>query len=120
MPQLLTKEELRQTFGPTMINISGREDETSPEGVIDIAPYCQAIPDSDLGDHKPHDLEVDRVYRTSDDRYDHVLLMTHSKNIYMVVVIDLQQDRILGHHVLDLNKEYGVEQGDAARGGGGR
>ena len=34
--------------------------------------------------------------------------MTRTKNVYLVVVVDLVHDLIYGHLLLDLNKEYGL------------
>lgn len=91
-----------------MINITGREDELSPKGVLDIVPYYRTIPVADFGSHKPYDDFVESVYRSGDDRFDHVLMMTWTANEYMVIVVDLLSDQILGHHLLNLNAEYGV------------
>ena len=34
--------------------------------------------------------------------------MTQTCNVFMAVVVDLPNDRILGHHLLDLNIKYGL------------
>ena len=51
---------------------------------------------------------VEAVYRSDDDRFDHVLVMTMTKNIFLTVVIDLAHASIYGHRLLDLNQEYGL------------
>jgi hypothetical protein len=48
------------------------------------------------------------VYRDATGRFDHVQVMTKTKNVYLTVVVDLQNNVIHGHHLLDLNKKYGV------------
>ena len=90
-----------------MVNITGKEHELSPNGVIDIEPYYKSIPAADFASHQRFNVVAERIYRTSDNRFDHVLMMTRTKNVYMVIVIDLVNDRILGHRLLDLNQEYG-------------
>jgi hypothetical protein len=40
--------------------------------------------------------------------YDHVLVVTKSKNVYLAVIVDLKRNDILGHRLLDLNQEYGL------------
>lgn len=91
-----------------MVDITGREDTASPEGVLDVIPYVDAIPSTDLQSHTLHDVEY--VYRSSDNRFDHVIFMTDTKNVYLVVVVDLNADRVRGHHILDLNEKYGVAE----------
>ena len=91
-----------------MINITGREDEVSPTGVLDIVPYYRSISDADFGSHQAYDDFMECVYRTEDDRFDHVLMMTRTENVYMAIVVDLLNDQIVGHHLLDLNAEYQV------------
>ncbi len=107
---LLLKSEFKKTFGDKMINITGKEDEHSPEGVMDIMPYVDSIPKDSLEGNELKDNLVESVYRSSDNKYDHVQLITNSKNIYLVVVIDLMVDCIYGHYLLDLNKEYGLTE----------
>lgn len=95
-----------------MVDITGREDVVSPEGVLDIIPYVDAVPSNDLEPHALHDHFVEYVYRSSDDRYDHVLFMTKTSNVYLVIVVDLEANQIVGHRLLDLNDEYRLgEQG---------
>ena len=104
---LLSNTEFKKTFGAKMINITGKEDEYSPDGVIDIMPYVDVIPEADLKGNVLIDILVESVYRSSDDKYDHVQLITNSKNIFLVVIINLVTNSIHGHFLLDLNKEYG-------------
>lgn len=98
------------TFGDRMLNITGKEDSVTPDGVIDVIPYVDAIPQRDLLPHVLHDHFVEYVYRSSDNRFDHVLFMTKTENVYVVVVVDLQVNEIHGHRLLDLNEEYGITE----------
>ncbi|MCR5479480.1 MAG: hypothetical protein K6F27_06430 [Ruminococcus sp.] len=51
---------------------------------------------------------IEAVYANSENTYQHVLLFTDTENCYMVIVIDVARKAIAGHHLLDLNKEYGI------------
>ena len=102
-PNLLTHDDFKATFGSRMRDVMNEATE-----VIDIWPYVSSVSQSDLSGHTIYDQFVDHVYRTPDDRYDHVMVMTRTKNVHLVVVIDLVSDSIYGHHLLDLNKEYGL------------
>jgi hypothetical protein len=42
---------MQQTFGPTMIHITGREGDVSPGAVLDIEAYYRAILGTDFGAH---------------------------------------------------------------------
>jgi hypothetical protein len=82
--------------------------------VIDVWPYVSAVPQEDLLGHQIWDQFVENVYRDANNRYDHVLVITQTKNVYLVVVIDLVWDRIYGHHLLDLNEKYGLPKAGSA------
>jgi hypothetical protein len=107
---LLSKAEFQSLLAAGKVeNVTGKEESLHPTGVIDIAPYVRAVPSTDLAGYKVHDeIFVDVVYRTSKRPFDLVHVMTKRKNVYLVVVIDVENDRIHGHHLLDLNDEYGL------------
>ena len=91
-------------------NITGKETEVSPDGVIDIAPCVAAIARDDLDGHRVLDgLPIEVVYRSSPVVFDFVHVMTDRENVYLVVVVDVQAGTVFGHHLLNLNKEYGLE-----------
>ena len=49
---------------------------------------------------------VEKVYRSKDGKYDHVLLPTEKNNCFVVLVVDINSKTVLGYHLLDLNKLY--------------
>src|SRR5688572_7738890 len=97
---LLSSDSFHATFAAPMRNVT-----QEATNVIDVWPYVAAVPAADLLGHSIWDQFVEYVYRSADNRFDHVLVMTKTKNIYLAVVVDLVRDRIHGHHLLDLNKE---------------
>ena len=76
--------------------------------VLDIWPYVDSIPATDLKGHSIYDRFVEFVYRSDDKYFDHVLVMTKTKDVYLAVIVDLTHDSIFGHRLLDLNQEYGL------------
>ncbi len=54
-----------------------------------------------------HEL-VEYVYRSDTQMFDHVLLSGPKANVYVTIVIDLNEVVIKGHYILDLNDLYGV------------
>lgn len=99
----LTEGEFKATMTPKMYNVT----ETATD-VLDIWPYVDSVPATDLEGHFIHGRFVDVVYRSGDNCFDHVLVMTRTKNVYLAVVIDLTHNTIHGHRLLDLNREYGM------------
>ncbi|MEQ1868062.1 MAG: hypothetical protein ABL996_25875 [Micropepsaceae bacterium] len=70
-------------------------------------PYVAAIPSADLFGHRWIAEIVERVYRDDTNSYDHVLIPT-TKDVCLAIVVNLREDRILGHHLLDLNEACGL------------
>lgn len=101
--KLLSDEEYKATFLAPMQNITGKDND-----VIDIWPYVQSIPRDHLAGRKVYAHVVEYVYRSADDRFDHVLVMTQTQNVYLVVIVDHPQDIVYGHNLLNLNNEYGL------------
>jgi hypothetical protein len=100
---LLDEKAFRATLATPMRNVTNEA-----TNVLDIWPYVAAVPVAELGGHSVYDRFVEYVYRDPIGRFDHVLVMTTTKNVYLVVVVDLHSDSIFGHHLLDLNNEYGL------------
>ena len=109
-PRLLAKNEYLETATGSSVEITGRVESVEPEGVIDIEPYVEAIPPGDLqGFVLLSAAPPTVVYRTGGGRFDHVLYPTTRRNVFLVVIVQLRPDHILGHYLLDLNKEYGLD-----------
>lgn len=100
--RLLDPEEFKETFAAPMRDVLG-----SATDVIDIWPYVDAVPSSDLFGNTIADPMVEHVYRNATDTFDHVMVVTSAKNVFLAVVVDLKGAVVLGHHLLDLNQEYG-------------
>jgi len=99
----LSEEDFRLTFEAPMRDVT-RE----ATNVIDIWPYVACIPEPDLRGHRVYDQFVEYVYRDARGRFDHVLIMTRTKNVYLAVIVDVVHDCIRGHRLLDLNEEFGL------------
>lgn len=101
--RVLSEAEFRATLAAPMQEVT-----RTATDVLDIWPYVESIPPNDLEAHRVQDGIVEYVYRTPDDHFDHVLIPTNAANVYLVVVVDLVSDRVHGHRLLDLNREYGL------------
>ena len=72
--------------------------------------YFDAIPLSDFDNHDCSAGSVTHVWEQPSGRYQHVLVDTEDKNVFMVLVLDVPSRSVLGHRLLDLNREYGLSR----------
>lgn len=119
-PRLLTEAEYKATFCDPMVDIKGREDVVDDEGVLDLEPYLLAAEAGIAPLELLSDAPPAAVYRSADGRFDHVLYPCNRSNVYLVVVVALGDDRVFGHYVLDLEREYGPSPNAQAALGRGR
>jgi hypothetical protein len=71
--------------------------------------YFDAIPVVDFEEHDCSEGAVTYVWEDSNRNCQHVLINSEDKNVFMVLVLDLPSRSVLGHRLLDLNQEYGLE-----------
>jgi hypothetical protein len=72
--------------------------------------YFDAIPPADFQGHDCSEGVVRDAWETFADKYQHVLVDSEDKNVFMVIVLDLVNSTVLGHFLLDLNREYGLKR----------
>jgi hypothetical protein len=110
-PRLLSDREFRATFTERMVDIKSREDVIHPYGVIDLKPYLRAVEGEIAPLELLPDAEPSAVYQSSDGRFEQVLYPCNQSNVYLVVIVEVPDDRVYGHIVLDLANEYGLPPG---------
>lgn len=101
--KLLDEAEFMSTFAAPMRDVLA-----TAANAIDVWPYIAAIPIGDLAGHIIVDGRVEHIYRNGSQTFDQVLVATRTKNVFVVVVVDLSAHAIFGHRLLDLNHEYGL------------
>jgi hypothetical protein len=72
-------------------------------------PYVDKVP---LKDYAGFDIcwrYVPFVYKTADGAYDHVFVSTRTQNVFLLVLRNNRSGEIFGHHLLNLNEEYGIK-----------
>ena len=100
----LTPEEFILTMSEEMEDVT----ETA-EPVVDISPYVSELIAENL--ILPNTLEeelIEIIYRNEEETFDHVLLPTDDEEVFIALVIDLENERIVGHYRMDLNEEPGA------------
>jgi hypothetical protein len=99
----LSKTEFLSTFGQPMTKI-----DANAEAAFQFWNYFDEIPKEHFETHDCSECLVDTVYRDPTGRFEHVLVNSEDKNVFMVLVLDRQAFEVHGHLLLDLNEEYGV------------
>jgi len=74
--------------------------------------YFGAIPLSHFEGHDCLAGRVTYVWKHPTGRFQHVLVDSEDKNVFMVLVLDVPGRIVLGHRLLDLNQEYGLTRSD--------
>jgi hypothetical protein len=52
---------------------------------------------------------VKNAWTDATGNFQHLLVSSSTANTFMVIVLDLVEGNVHGHHLLDLNREYGLE-----------
>ena len=100
----LSKEEYLATMAVPMKQLP--PDAEAPFPFWD---YSDAIPAVDFEGHDCSEGAVTYVWEDPNRKYQHVLINSEDNNVFMVLVLDLPSRSVLGHRLLDLNQEYGLE-----------
>jgi len=78
------------------------------EAVLDIWPFVAQLNEVGIvGDNIYQNELVEYVYRTDISSFDHALLSDLLANHYVVIVIDLTKNGIVGYYNSNLNDIYG-------------
>ncbi|MEP6513790.1 MAG: hypothetical protein ABJA79_07965 [Parafilimonas sp.] len=102
----LTTDQYKDTFDTKMVDVT-----KSAEPTVDIWSYVRQLTREKIVLDYVFDKElVEKVYRNQANTFDHVLLPTDNKNIFIVIIVDLKHRLIKGHYRLDLEREYGLKQ----------
>ena len=73
--------------------------------------YFYGIPESEFRGHDFSAGSVTYVWEHPAGNIQHVLVDSEDKNVFMVLVLDISSRSVLGHRLLDLNREYGLTRG---------
>jgi hypothetical protein len=99
---LLSLEDFQATFTGPMHQRPG-----SAAPPLNVWPYVDTIPAEDFFGRRCL-RRVRHTYRDTHAHFEHVVLDTNERNVFMVIVVDLRSMTVVGHRLLDLNAEYGL------------
>jgi hypothetical protein len=98
--KLLTEEEYLATMSDEMVDAT-----ESAEAAVDVWPYVQVLVAEGVVQEDVYEEKlVEIVYRDEEEYYDHVLLPTEDENIFIAIVVDLEEAEIYGHYILNLKE----------------
>ena len=102
--RLLSDKEFHDTYCSSMQDIS-----SSPL-LVNIWEYADRVIESEYQNCTAWDWEVKHVSETGDGKYHHFAIPVPKDNTYLMVVLDLKSRKFYGHHILDLNEKYGLNE----------
>jgi hypothetical protein len=99
----LSDEEFDATFSAPMNDIT-----QTAEEIVEVWPYLDSVFRKEYTEADTDSWDVEFVYINESETYQHILVNTQMENIYLVVVVDIGNREIVGHHLLNLSKKYGL------------
>lgn len=70
--------------------------------------YVHKIPELDYQEFEIAEGQIPHAYETGGNKFVHLLVATKTANVFMVILLNTQNEEIYGHHLLDLNEEYEI------------
>jgi UDP-N-acetylmuramyl pentapeptide synthase len=102
MPRL-NETEFLATMDPHPVRVE--QDDAPP---FDFWDYFDAIPGQDFDGHDFSAGAVTNAWTMPSTDHQHVLIRCETANVFLVLVLDLRQRQVHGHHLLDIRKLYGL------------
>jgi hypothetical protein len=99
----LNDDQFHATFAHKMQEVKP-DDEVSSEVIAAAAD----IATDQLDGFALGQISVEYVYRGDSGLFEHYLIPTTTKNVYLVLVRDTVESILFGYHVLNLNANYGL------------
>jgi hypothetical protein len=104
LTKALSEKEYKETIGSKMTDIT-----ETVEPIVDIWAYVKdLVYENIVSEYVFKNNLVEKVYRNETSSFDHILLPTSNENVFIVIVVRLDNATILGHYRLDLTKEYSL------------
>ena len=94
---LLSETDFQRTLAEPMTRVAAND-----EPPFDFWAYFDQIPDADFAGHDCSSGTVTYVYRHPSGRFEHVLVDSESRDVFMALVLDRERRVVLGHRLLDL------------------
>jgi len=83
--------------------------ETDPFNVPFVWDYVHEIPKQDFQGFEIVEDQIPYVWEMGEGKYEHVLVGTTAENVFIVILLNNEEEKVHGHYLLNLNEEYGIE-----------
>jgi len=103
MPRI-PDEDWNQFFQAPVRRLSQGE-----EPPFDFWSYVKTIPAEDFQGYDCSAGNIEYVYRDNSGRFEHVLINSTSRDVFMVIMLDRFAGLVVGHKLLNLPHEYGTD-----------
>ena len=101
-PKLLSKEKFYSTLTEKMIESSSID-----KSMLNIWPFVNELKKAKIVSKKINEKDlVYKVYRNFEENFEHILLTTEKDNHYLVVLVNLNKNKIKGYFPLEMTNEY--------------
>lgn len=100
----LTYDQFKSTFDTEMIEV------TEADNIIEIWSYVEELVKENIVSNYVLEKQlIEMISINSSHTFYHLLLPTADENIFIVIIVEVEKDQIMGHYRLDLEKEYGLK-----------
>jgi hypothetical protein len=101
-PKLLSKEKFYSTLTEKMIESSSIE-----KNMFNIWPFVNELKKAKIISKKINEKDlVYKVYRNFEENFEHILLTTEKDKHFVVVIVNLNKNKIKGYYTIELKNEY--------------
>jgi hypothetical protein len=105
MIKQLNQEEFIKTMAHGMTDVT-----KSIEPVIDIWHYARYLYlQGFISAYVIEQELIAKIYRSNDEKYDHILLMGVDENVFSVIIVDNSTRTTHGYYILDLDNQYSID-----------
>ena len=102
IPKKLTQEKYNATIIGKMVEV-----EDSEKSMFNIWPFVNKLKRAQILPKKFNEsLLINKIYRDSNNDFEHILLNTEKENHYVVIVANLTKKKIIGYLLVDSLIKY--------------
>ena len=104
MTRELTELEYQETIGTNMTDVTETADPA-----VDIWPYVRfLVNEHAVSEQVVEETLVEKVYRDDTGTFDHIFLPTEKETVFIVIIVNIPEQLVIGHYILDLTEKYSL------------
>jgi len=82
---------------------------TEPAPEVEFWSCFDILPPGDFRGYDCSAGDVSAVYRDVTERFEHILVNSTVPDVFMLIILDRQEQSVCGHHLLNLREKYGLD-----------